>query len=474
MAILDQRGQQVNYQYKAARGINFGAVQTRHWLCWFVYLLGAGLIYGLVNGLGYGQPVGLVVGLLGGLLGARFGGNRDSRLPRRQQIRAILTDNFQGGLVVGLGVWLGVWLVQVSDMHTQPTTHHWVSGYYVGYQRDLYPVEEVDFSTMTHLIVGRIRPTASGGVITDFDIGDIAGPEMARALARRAHQADRQALLMLGGAGEHDSFVDAASAQNRTTFVRNLVHVVHDLGYHGIDVDWEPIYKEDRPLLLALLRELREAQPDIILTVPVGWVNANFPQEVDRFYAEHAALVDQKNIMSYDMAGNWNGWDSWHFAALYGDASSHPSSIDVSVRRYLAVGVPPRKLGIGIGFYGSCWRGITQPRVPLAGLNISMGDSDTRMSYATIMREYYQPSARTFDSEAKVPYLSYETGMGPQQCNFISYEDPESIAAKGAYVRSQGLGGAIIWTIGQGHVASAPVGSRDPLLQAVKVAFLDP
>jgi chitinase len=96
------------------------------------------------------------------------------------------------------------------------------------------------------------------------------------------------------------------------------------------------------------------------------------------------------------------------------------------------------------------------------------------MSYANIMQQYYQPAARTFDSIAKVPYLSSAAGLGPQDCNFISYEDAESIAAKGAYVRSKALGGTIIWTIGEGHIATAPAGSRDPLLVAVRQAFLQP
>jgi chitinase len=33
-------------------------------------------------------------------------------------------------------------------------------------------------------------------------------------------------------------------------------------------------------------------------------------------------------------------------------------------------------------------------------------------------------------------------------------------------VQSQGLGGAMIWTIGQGHLPTAVNGTQDPLLQA--------
>ena len=48
----------------------------------------------------------------------------------------------------------------------------------------------------------------------------------------------------------------------------------------------------------------------------------------------------------------------------------------------------------------------------------------------------------------------------------------QSIAEKGAHVKAHGLGGAIIWTIGQGHLPNAPVGSQDPVLKAAYNAIV--
>jgi chitinase len=52
-----------------------------------------------------------------------------------------------------------------------------------------------------------------------------------------------------------------------------------------------------------------------------------------------------------------------------------------------------------------------------------------------------------------------------------SYEEAQSIAAKGAYTRRNGLGGAIIWNIGEGYVPEQ-VGQENALLEAVNAAFL--
>jgi chitinase len=116
--------------------------------------------------------------------------------------------------------------------------------------------------------------------------------------------------------------------------------------------------------------------------------------------------------------------------------------------------VPAAKLGIGIPFYGTCWRGVTGPNQTPG----TIAADDNVMSYANIMSQYHDASARRWDDAAKATYLSFGTGTGPQACTFVTYEDEQSIAAKGAYVRSAGSGGAIVWTINQGHLA--PVGTR--------------
>jgi len=142
--------------------------------------------------------------------------------------------------------------------------------------------------------------------------------------------------------------------------------------------------------------------------------------------------------------------------------------VDRSVRAYLAAGVPAAKLGIGIGFYGSCWTGgVSAPRREPNGSHVTADDNT--MSYTNIMARYADPGALHFDEmdRANVPYLGYAAPHGPQGCTFVSYEDERSIGDKGRYVLDHGLGGVIIWTINQGYLPTAPEGRRDPLLDAL-------
>ncbi len=346
----------------------------------------------------------------------------------------------------------------------------WVQGYYVGYEHDLYPIAEVDFSAITHLMVGRVRPLADGNITYDFDIDNTNGPVWAHAAIAAAHAAGRKAILMLGGAGEIDGWRGAASAANRSLFVINLIEMYEDYQFDGFDLDWEPLEAGDHADFIALAQALHNARPNLILTVPLNWINSNVAGTPNPFLGQIAPLFNRINIMTYDMAGAWEGWKSWHNSALHGETANTPSSVSSSVAYFLASGVPAAKLGIGSAFYGDCWQGVTAPHQDGG----SISTSDGTMSYANIITNYYapNPARRVWDATAHVPYLSSATAFGSAQCNFVTYEDAQSLADKGAYARDQGLGGLIIWTISQGHFANKPVGQRDPLLDAVRTAFL--
>jgi chitinase len=250
----------------------------------------------------------------------------------------------------------------------------------------------------------------------------------------------------------------STSTANKATFEANLLRAMDSFGYDGIDVDWEPLATTDQAQVLTFLKDLRTARPSMIITFPLNWVGSS--STPDTWLAQLAPVVDQINIMSYEMADAYPGWTSWHEAALYGETSSHPSSVS-SI--FIRAGVPAAKLGVGLGSYGSCWSGPT-------GMNQATGSgiiaSDNTMTYAHILSSYYSAAAYHWDATGREAYLSWASATGPEGCTMVSYEDPTSIAEKVAYVKSAGLGGVMMWTINQGHVPTAAAGQQDPLLNA--------
>ncbi|AHG87657.1 glycoside hydrolase family 18 [Gemmatirosa kalamazoonensis] len=352
-----------------------------------------------------------------------------------------------------------------------PPSGRWMTGYYAGYQQAEYPVANVDFSYITHLIVAAAQPNFSGGLDTHFYVDPVNGPIMAKALTTRAHAAGRKAIMMIGGDGWHAQLVSATSSANRTKFITNLVAAMNALGFDGVDVDWEPIDAADKPRVLQLLRDIRAAKPNAIITFPVGWLNTNFPGDADPWYAQVAPLVDQMNVMSYEMADNWGGWVSWHSSALFGSAGNRPSSVSSTIAMYHGLGIPLSKLGAGIGAYGSCWQGVSTMLTNIDNTPATVVASDNDMSFTNIMTLYYKASAYRWDATAQVGYLSFSSPTGPDRCTMVSYDDPQSVAAKGAYVKSQGVGGAMMWTINQQYLPNAAAGQRDPLLRAAYTAM---
>ena len=348
----------------------------------------------------------------------------------------------------------------------------WVLGYHVGYEASEYPTDKVDFAAMSHVVIGVVTPNADGTLNTTYDIDPVNGPTWASGVATAAHAVSRKALLMVGGAGALGGFEGAAASNHRSAFVTNLLGEMDARGADGLDLDWEPLESPDYATFTALAQALRTARPNLILTVPVGWANANFqnPATPDPFYGTIASLFDRINVMSYDMEWPADGWQSWYTSALRGDSATTPSSIESSVAFYLASGVPRGKLGIGIGFYGVCWHGVTAARQTI-GKNAGIYGSDNVYSYRNIVNDYYTVGNYHYDATTEMPYLSNSIAFGPAPgCNFLSYENAASIAAKGAYVNGHGLGGTIIWNIGEGYVPEQ-VGQENALLDAVNTAF---
>jgi chitinase len=350
-------------------------------------------------------------------------------------------------------------------------TNLWVSGYYVGYLD--YPVSEIDFSGITHLMIGAILPKSNATL--EVSLYTANGSALAREAVQAAHANGKKAIAFIGGENTGPEWLAASRGSNRAKFVSNLKKLMTDYGFDGLDLDWEPVLPTDKPYVLALVKNLRKALPTAILTFPAGGIlNANFPEDLS-FYGQLAPYLDQLNLMTYGMAASWEGWQSWHSSPLYqypGPSSPTPTSVDYTLKAYRAVGIPASKLGIGIGFYGNCWTApVTGPRQDLNGATMVAGDND--MSYNNIVRFYDTASARRWDNVAKASYLTFSQPRGPKGCTFISYENASSIRIKSNYVKAQGLGGVILWNINEGYIPTRSASNRNPLLVATRKYFLE-
>lgn len=350
-------------------------------------------------------------------------------------------------------------------------TSKWRMAYYVGYQNEYLKPKDIDYSLITHIVVGAVGVRADGSLREHWHMSNGDGREMALDIGKRADRAGVKKLIWLGGPNEEDLFYSATEDAVRKTFVRAIMALVRDIGYDGVDINWEPIRKNDEERIVALVRDLRAEDPNLLITVPVNWVTTTTITQKDLSrYKELSTYADRLFIMSYSMAGPWQGWRSWHSSALLGDTLTTPSSVRISTLAYTRAGVPKEKLGIGIGTYATCWKyPITRvkQKIPEGYYSKNM----SVMSMRTMMDEYYRKRSERFDSRANVPYLSFSRAYGPQDCGFISYENERSVAEKARYVIEEGLGGVMVWNIGTGYFPEATRTKRHPYLKAIQDVF---
>jgi chitinase len=345
----------------------------------------------------------------------------------------------------------------------------WIMAYYPSWDRTRLEVADIDWSLMTHIAFGPVTPNSDGSINTGFDMREGEGARLAKDVSREAKRNGVVPILFVGGGAEgRGGWIGATRPENVDRFARALVATMDELGYDGIDIDWEPLLEEDHPGVERLARKLRELRPNMPMTLAVLHINGNQKNGHIDFFGSVHRLFDQINVMTYDMAGVWSGWDSWHHSALFGESSTRPSSIRQSMQRYVDGGVPKSKLGIGAPFYGYCIQGVTAPRQSFAGQGISHG----AMSYRLIMRDYFNTRNYHYDTEAAASYLSFDRPTGAHSCQFITYMDERDAKERAEWARAQGYGGIIAWSLGQQHMDENRRADRHPLLKALKNGFL--
>lgn len=368
-------------------------------------------------------------------------------------------------------VWgsLSVPLVQARTS-TEKKEKPWVLSYYVGYQNRYLKPEDVDYSLMSHVAVGAVGVNADGTLDPHFSLehgsADGSGKAMAKRVAQLGHGFGTKSLLWLGGPNDDEDLYQASTDANRAVFVKNIIALADELSFDGVDIDWEPITEKDRPVLLALVKDLRAARPNFIITIPINWVVADHTYELSsEWFATLSQYADKLFVMTYSMAGPWAGWSVWHSAALKGESTKTPSSVASSVTYYLNAGVPKEKLGFGIGLYAECWRG--PARRPGTVLPATYTDKIASLTLRYAQKAFYDKKSAKWDSIAKVPYLSFSKPKGDEQCEFVSFEDARSIREKTAYLKKQKLGGVIVWNLGTGYFPDEPYARRFTLLKEI-------
>jgi chitinase len=262
-------------------------------------------------------------------------------------------------------------------------------------------------------------------------------------------------LVSVGGWLWSGNFSDMAlTKESRSRFIESVVEFVDHYKLDGLDIDWEypgmigagnRFRPEDKRNYTLLVKELRERfnreqsrlGRTLLLSVAAG-ASTEFIAHTEMGRVQR--YLDSVNLMAYDYYEPGSEKISGNHAPLYTNpADPKRVSADRSVLEFEHAGVPPRKIVLGVPFYGHVWgdvgptdHGLFQPGVPVPNAFANYGNIVTSM--------LQQGFTRYWDAAASVPYLYSE-----QKRQFVSYEDTESLALKCAFVRRKGLAGVMFW-----------------------------
>jgi chitinase len=240
--------------------------------------------------------------------------------------------------------------------------------------------------------------------------------------------------------------------------------------FDGIDLDWEwPASADghpgnhwsaaDKANLTALLAEFRTQLDAYGATTGKRYqLHAFTPADPAKVaagwdLAKVFGSLDVANVQGYDFhgAGSDNSWEpnrTGHQGNLYADADDpYPFhfSAEAAINAYTNAGVDPRRLTLGLAFYGRGWQGVTdggksgewQPATGAAPGQFAE-EAGTR-GYANLVASV--PGCTVHHDTAAVATSCY-TGNGGQ---WWTFDDAWSIGQKTTWLKSRGLLGVMAW-----------------------------
>jgi chitinase len=270
-------------------------------------------------------------------------------------------------------------------------------------------------------------------------------------------------LISFGGWGQSEGFTNATAPDHLRDFVRSCVQTfiaghfapgIEGPGiFDGIDIDWEyPVEggvhqgtPEDKANFTALAAEFRR-QLDAIR--PGYLLTAALPAEEEYYnnfeLKEISKYLDYISIMAYDLHWNSEPTTNFHSALFHDPADPSKAPLDkrygdYAVRGFLQAGVPAKQIVFGVPFYGKGWQGVKDGNHGL--YQAATGPAETGGSYHEL-KELPPQADRQYSSKA-VTCTVLSNGT------FWSYDCPQALHKKIAYIKHHHLGGVMFWELSQ-------------------------
>ncbi|GMG36370.1 unnamed protein product [Aspergillus oryzae] len=290
-----------------------------------------------------------------------------------------------------------------------------VIGYYEswrdgGSKCDTMSPEEIPIEQLDQLTLAFVYIDPKDYHIIAMDEGPTASDLFARVANLKTRNPNAKIWVSIGGWAFNDDgpyrsvFTKVAGDSKATQILaHNLMGFMDKYGFDGVDIDWEYPGADDRG----------GREEDI----------ANYPKMMSILKRYLQGVVDEFNLMAYDLHGRWDREDP---IGPYVYAHTNLTEIDQALDLFWRNDIDSSKINLDLA--GPC--------TTTAGI----------LSYSEIQRILSEGNIYpTYDEEAGVYYANYGNGGA----NWVSFDDTISFNAKIELANKYGLGGVLIWAVDQ-------------------------
>lgn len=201
-------------------------------------------------------------------------------------------------------------------------------------------LNQIDFKKLTHICIAFSLIHEKNGEWLPYVTNDLSSGIKKIRSQIKLQGADTKVLLSVGGAGADGFCMAASTAQSRKKFTNELLKIVDEYDFDGVDIDWE--FPGESTLginscahcksdFFLLLNDLKSSLNKRLLTIAVG-SNRYFGLSVKQI----GKVVDYVFVMTYDLGVM--------------QSNIYLSKIFVNMWKWL--GIPKQKVCIGVPVYG--------------------------------------------------------------------------------------------------------------------------
>jgi hypothetical protein len=347
------------------------------------------------------------------------------------------------------------------------------------------PASGMDYTTFSHGIMSTFL--ASNTSPYWYNPGEAQGVYMPRVRAIRdsLHAHGGKILICLMG---NEYFAGTADALNATiadstrsqTLVNSMMALIRSENLDGVDIDLEYPAGNRSYALERFNRMFREQLDQMSPPGLLTWALYPLPGTVaggeHAFSAKAITYIDYANTMWYEM-GQYRGGETklgfqdgpvFRPAPCY-DAFVLDDSIHigwyVGPKGYVHFGWPKNKIGIGVGLYGTTFTRTGTMPIEVCTARNTLG---VLMNWKLEEMEpggTYAAATKKYDPVAKTSYWQQQSGTTAQ---FISFANPEGLAAQMQWVNDNDYGAAMVWSAFYAYIStSGYTGDRNKWLRPI-------